>query len=105
MGYRLAITTCPDRDTAEDLAASLVADRLAACVSIIPGVTSVYAWKDEVHKDEEFVLLIKTRDDVYPALEEAIRQRHPYELPEIIAVPIEMGLQPYLTWIDDSVGP
>lgn len=104
MSYRLALTTCPDRETAEGLAASLVADRLAACVSIIPGVTSVYRWKGEVHKDEEFILLIKTRTEVYDALEEAIRERHPYELPEIIAIPIEMGLQPYLSWIDDSVG-
>lgn len=102
MTHRLVLTTCPDPATAESLASALVQDGLAACVNIVPSVQSFYRWKGELARDQECLLLIKTRSEVYPALEEAIRARHPYELPEVIAVPIEAGLAAYLAWIDSN---
>jgi periplasmic divalent cation tolerance protein len=89
--------------TAEDLAKRLVASRLAACVNILPGLTSVYEWKGAVERDSELLLLAKTTEARYPALEQALRRDHPYELPEIICVPIVAGLSGYLQWIEDGV--
>ncbi len=91
--------------TAEDLAKRLVSSRLAACVNILPGLTSVYEWKGEVERDSELLLLAKTTEARYPALEDALRQAHPYELPEIVCVPIVAGLSGYLEWIEVSVSP
>ncbi len=91
--------------TAEDLAKRLVSSRLAACVNILPGLTSVYEWKGEVERDSELLLLAKTTEARYPALENALRQAHPYELPEIVCVPIVAGLSGYLEWIEVSVAP
>ena len=100
MSHYLTITTCPDKESAESLAYILVENGLAACVNIIPGVTSVYEWQGEINKGQECILLIKTRADIYEDLESTIRSEHPYELPEIIAVPIEQGLSTYLSWLD-----
>lgn len=100
MNYRLVMTTCPDQATADRLADSLVQANLAACVSCLPGVQSVYRWKGEVMREQEFLLLIKTRADHYSALEQTIKNQHPYECPEIIAVPVVEGFKPYLDWID-----
>ena len=102
--YLLIYCTCPDQALAERLAEALVADRLAACVNIVPGINSVYRWQDEVQHDFELLLLIKTRSECYPALEARIRELHSYEVPEIIAVPIQRGSEAYLGWIDTSVG-
>jgi len=95
--------TCPDQATAEALAGELVTARLAACVNIGP-VTSVYSWQGQREQDAEVLLIIKTRQDRFPALEQRIRERHPYEVPEIIALPIVAGGADYLRWIDDNVG-
>ncbi len=100
MAYSLVITTCPDDHTADSLADFLVSEGLAACVTVLPGGRSVYEWQGQVARENEQVVLIKTRADRYPQLEAAILEKHPYELPEIIAVPIEAGLSPYLAWID-----
>jgi periplasmic divalent cation tolerance protein len=101
--HLVALCTCPDRDTALRIAEALVERRLAACVNVIPGVTSVYQWEGRCERGEEHLLLIKTGAALYPALEEAIRALHSYELPEVIAVPIDRGLPDYLAWIDRSV--
>ena len=77
----------------------LVDQRLAACVSLMPGVTSVYAWEGRRETAEELQLLIKTRAECYPALERKLLELHPYELPEIVAVPIEKGLTAYVEWV------
>ena len=90
--------------TAKELAKRLVAARLAACVNILPGLTSVYEWKGAAESDSELLLLAKTTEAGYPALEKALREAHPYELPEIICVPIVAGLSGYLKWIDQNVG-
>jgi len=95
--------TCPDRSIAEVIARQLIAKRLAACVSTLPGVTSTYIWEGSVETAEEVLLLAKSNKRNYPGLERAIVSMHPYELPEIIAVPVEQGLPEYLQWIDRCV--
>ncbi|MCU0936199.1 MAG: divalent-cation tolerance protein CutA [Gammaproteobacteria bacterium] len=105
LSYLLVLTTCPDEERARALAQGLVADGLCACVSVVPGVRSYYRWQGALESAEELQLLIKTRADRYPELETAIRNRHPYEVPEILAVPLHAGLAAYLAWIDDSVSP
>lgn len=96
----LVITSLPDRGTAESLAEKLITAGLAACVNISATVTSVYRWQEEVQRDNEVLLTIKTRTGRYAELQDAIVAAHPYELPEVIAVPITAGLPEYLAWID-----
>lgn len=98
----LIVTTLPDSASAEMLAAYLVDEKLAACVNILAPCRSVYRWQGGVESANEVPLLIKTTAAAYPALEAAIRARHPYELPEIIAVPIQRGLPAYLDWITSA---
>jgi periplasmic divalent cation tolerance protein len=100
MSTLLVLTNLPDRAAAERLAGALVEQRVAACVNILAPCKSVYRWKGAVQHDEEHPLLVKTTAERYPALEAAIRAAHPYELPEIIAVPVERGLPAYLAWVD-----
>lgn len=95
----LVFTNLPDRASAERLADLLLEQRLAACVNILAPCRSVYRWKGAVQHDEEHPMLIKTSAERYGALEQALREGHPYELPEIIAVPIEQGLPAYLDWV------
>ncbi|MBL8414685.1 MAG: divalent-cation tolerance protein CutA [Propionivibrio sp.] len=99
MNMLLVLTNLPDRATAEALATVLVEDRLAACVNILQPCRSVYRWQGAVETAEEVPLLIKTSEARYAALENAIRVRHPYETPEIIAVPVALGLPDYLAWV------
>lgn len=102
--YLVIYCTCPDREVAERIATTLVDERLAACVNIVPGITSVYRWEEQTQYDSELLLIIKTRHDGYSTLENRIRSLHPYEVPEIIALPLVGGIQEYLAWIDASVG-
>ena len=99
MSTLLVLTNLPDRAAAERLAQMLIEKRVAACVNILAPCRSVYRWKDAVQHDEEHPMLIKTTGEGYAALEAAIRAGHPYELPEIIAVPVERGLPAYLDWV------
>jgi periplasmic divalent cation tolerance protein len=98
----LVLTNLPDRASAEKLADGLIGARVAACVNILAPCRSVYRWKDAVQHDEEHPVLIKTTRERYAALESAIRAAHPYELPEIIGVPVVAGLAGYLGWIGDE---
>jgi periplasmic divalent cation tolerance protein len=100
----LILCTCPDQVTAERIAETLVGERLAACVNLVPGLTSVYRWEGQIQRDTELLLLIKTRAAVYPLLEARIRELHPYQTPEIIALPIQTGAAAYLDWIADNTG-
>ncbi|MCW8906943.1 MAG: divalent-cation tolerance protein CutA [Sedimenticola sp.] len=93
--------TCPDRSIAERIAGKLVEAHLAACVSIMAPVSSVYSWQGKIETEEECLLMIKTRQSRYPDLEQTLTSLHPYELPEIIAVPVVRGLPAYLHWIDE----
>jgi periplasmic divalent cation tolerance protein len=101
----LVLTNLPDRASAERLANALVSHQLAACVNILAPCRSVYRWKDAVQREEEHPMLIKTTTERYAQLEQALRAGHPYELPEIIAVPIERGLPAYLDWIAAETRP
>jgi periplasmic divalent cation tolerance protein len=95
----LVLTNLPNRAAAEKLADTLIEKKLAACVNILAPCRSVYRWKDAVQHDEEHPMLIKTTAERYGALEQAVRAGHPYELPEIIAMPIARGLPAYLDWV------
>lgn len=99
--HLLVLTTSPDRQTAEQLAGLLVDQSLAACVNILPPMQSIYRWKGKRQSGEECQLLIKTNRRQYKKLEACIGENHPYELPEIIAIPIEQGHPQYLQWIDE----
>jgi periplasmic divalent cation tolerance protein len=105
MSALLVLTNLPDRAAAERLADLVVANHLAACVNILAPCRSVYRWKGAVQHDEEHPMLIKTSRERYAALEQAMREAHPYELPEIIAVPIERGLPDYLDWVATETTP
>ena len=100
----MVLTNLPDRAAAESLADALIAGQLAACVNILAPCRSVYRWKGLVQHDEEHPMLIKTTEERYAELERAIRARHPYELPEIVAVRIERGLDAYLDWLAAETG-
>jgi periplasmic divalent cation tolerance protein len=97
--FVVVLTNLPDRDTALALARALVERRLAACVNLLGTCSSVYRWKGAVESADEVPVLIKTRLALYPQVEQAIRELHPYELPEIVAVRLEAGLPDYLQWI------
>lgn len=99
MDTLLVITNCPDEQSANAIALALVEAKLAACVNILPRVQSVYRWQGVVESASEIPLLIKSTVNNYPALEAAIRAHHPYDLPEIIALPITQGLPAYLNWV------
>lgn len=91
--------TVPNAASAETLARILVERKLAACVNIIPGVKSVYVWEDQMQTDSEEILLIKTKSNLFENLAEAIKQNHPYSVPEIIATPIVLGSESYLNFV------
>jgi len=99
----VVLSTVGTPEDAERIARALVERGLAACVNVVPGVTSFYRWKGKIEKDEERLLVIKTRAERLPALQEALVSLHPYEVPEAIALSIEAGHEPYLRWLDESV--
>ena len=99
----VVFTTAGDEEQANLLARELVSRRHAACVNIVGGVRSVYRWDGKICKDSEFLLVIKTVADEYPAIEETIRELHSYELPEILAFPIHQGERRFLDWLGASL--
>lgn len=105
MSIVLVLSTAPDAECAQKLARTLVEERLAACVSIIPMLQSVYRWQNRVEEAQELQLFIKTTEDAYPALQQRLLQLHPYELPEILIFKGAAGLPAYLHWVADSVAP
>lgn len=98
----VVLTNLPGRDAALKLAQALVARRLAACVNVLAPCASVYRWKGEVEMADETPVLIKTRAGRYAEVEATIRELHPYELPEIVAVTAVHGLAEYLQWVSDE---
>jgi len=103
MGALLVITNLPNRESAMQIAERLVEERLAACVNVLGECTSVYRWQGAVQREPEVPLFIKTLPEAYGRVEAAIRALHPYELPEIVAVPISAGLAGYLEWVAAEV--
>lgn len=95
--------TCPSFEVAESLSHLLMDKELAACVNIIPGITSIFTWEGKRESATEVLLFIKTTTNAYKELETALVEAHPYDCPEIIGVPIKHGLQGYLQWIENSV--
>jgi periplasmic divalent cation tolerance protein len=101
-GPLVALSTVATPEDAERIARELVERGLAACVNVVPGIVSVYRWKGNVERDEERLLVIKTRGERFEALREALVSLHPYEVPELIALRVEDGHPPYLDWIVSS---
>lgn len=101
-GPLLVLTTWPDAEGAQELARTLLRRRLAACINILPQMTSIYMWDGREASGEEHQLLIKTTAARFDAVQDAITAAHPYEVAELIAVPIVRGLPAYLQWIDES---
>lgn len=99
----LVLNTCPNSETARRIGTLLVEQGLAACVNVLPGMTSIYKWKGKIQADSEVLLVIKTMQNRYAELQSAVTELHPYELPELIALPVSDGLPPYLKWIADQV--
>ena len=98
--FIVVLTTLPDADSAERLASSLVEKKLAACVNIHGRMTSIYRWRGRIERGTEQQLVIKTTAARYAAVERQIKQEHPYELPEILALPVSDGLAEYIEWVD-----
>ncbi len=99
----VVITTCNSQEQGAQLARHLIEHRLAACVNILTGARSFYRWKGEIEQAEEVVLIIKSRQDVFEKLREAIVHLHSYEIPEVIALPVIDGSDAYLNWLDREI--
>ena len=98
----IVFCTCPDGATAEKLAGDLLENRLAACVNILPEIRSIYRWKGEAARDREVLMLIKTPERAYAALERWLQEHHPYDVPEVLAVPVQAGSPDYLAWVSEE---
>ncbi|NJO15580.1 MAG: divalent-cation tolerance protein CutA [Thioploca sp.] len=101
--YQLLLTTCPNMEVAQQLAKYLVTHHLAACINIVPNISSIYEWEDKIITDNEVLLFIKTRQDCYTTIQQTLLQQHPYQVPELIAFSIENGSPHYLSWLDQVV--
>jgi len=99
----VVLTTAPDREVAERLARSLVEERLVACANIVPGVASIYRWEGEVHHDSEVLLLLKSTEAATGALRDRIVELHPYDLPEVLSLPVPGATDPYAEWVRGEV--
>ncbi|MBI3463080.1 MAG: divalent-cation tolerance protein CutA [Planctomycetes bacterium] len=99
------ITTLGSRTDAQGLAHALIAKRAAACVQVLGPITSTYRWHGKIETAEEWLCIAKTTQQLYPEIEEAIRQAHPYELPEILALPVAAGSRDYLEWLTEQLRP
>jgi periplasmic divalent cation tolerance protein len=104
MSILIVHCSCADDGSADAMAKTLVEERLAACVSVLPGMRSTFRWQGETHTDSEVLMLIKTTRERYPALANRLLELHPYELPEIIAVDVSAAHAPYSAWVESAVG-
>lgn len=97
--FILVLTTVPEEKRAQEIAKALVGERLAACVTLSSACQSLYWWEDRIAEDREYILSIKTRASLYPRLEKKLEELHPYDVPEIVALPIQKGSKAYLDWL------
>jgi len=95
----VVLVTAPSLDKAAAIARALVEERLAACGNVLPGLRSIYRWEGNVQDDAEALLVLKTTRARFPALRDRILQLHPYQVPEVLALPVEAGSEPYLAWV------
>lgn len=100
---QVILCTCPSMATAKQIAYQLIEQRLAACVNIVPQIQSIYRWQDKIEESSEWLLIIKSQQQCYNTLQETIRQNHPYQVPEIIALAVQKGLPAYLEWINSEL--
>ena len=101
--YLIVFCTVPDKETALNISNHLVSEKKAACCNIIPAIDSVYFWENEIQKEEEQLLIMKTRADRFDSLQKRVMELHPYSVPEIIAIPIIHGNPEYLNWVNENV--
>lgn len=99
---RIALVTAPDGEAAERIVSSLVEERLVACGNIVPGLVSIYRWQGAIRRDAEVLIVLKTAQDAVPRLLKRVPQLHPYDVPEVLVLPIEAGHGPYLDWVVQS---
>ena len=102
-GFRLVLVTCPDAKTARRLAQAALRARLIACANLVPGIESLYRWQGKIEKGREVLMLIKTTAARLASLERLILEKHPYDTPEFLVLPINRGTQKYLTWLSECV--
>lgn len=102
---RVALITAPDRESAERLVRALLAERIIACGNIVPGLTSLYWWEGVVECSTEVQIIVKTTAAMVPHLLDRVPDLHPYEVPEVLVLPVDEGHGPYLSWVRESVGP
>ncbi|MAZ67068.1 MAG: divalent-cation tolerance protein CutA [Kangiellaceae bacterium] len=95
--------TCPSPDSATDLANTLVTEKLAACVNIVPAISSIYEWQGELCRDQEALLIIKTTQGKFNALEKRVTEQHPYDVPELIGFDVSNGHPPYINWLISTI--
>ena len=103
--FVVVLITVPDDEVAGRLAHTLVSEKLAACVNVLPSVRSVYAWEGKICNEGELLCLVKTRRELFPALRERVLALHPYQVPEIVALPLVEGSDMYLAWLRESTRP
>jgi len=101
--YIIVFITASNQREAKQIAQHLVEEKLAACVNVIPGITSIYRWKGKIERSQESLLVVKTKNSLWPDLVRQVRKEHSYNTPEIIALPIVKGWKPYLDWLDISI--
>ena len=99
----VVISTAPRAEDAEFMARELVERRLAACVNVLPPMTSIYRWRGDVERTEEVLMVVKTTEDRFEAVRDALVKGHPYDVPEVLALEVRAGHAPYLAWLDESV--
>jgi periplasmic divalent cation tolerance protein len=98
----LALSTFPDRETAQRIANQLVTEKFAACANILPAIESIYRWKEKIETGNETLVFFKVSEDRQPAFQQKLRSLHPYEVPEIIFLPISAGLPEYVSWVIEN---
>ncbi len=101
----VVLVTAPTAESAAEIARALVEEGLAACGNVVPAIRSIYRWAGEIHDDAEALLVLKTERRLVPALKERLPALHPYQVPELLVLPVEDGLAPYLAWVAASVSP
>ena len=103
MDYLIIYVTAPDEETAAGIARALVEEKLVACAGIVPGVRSIYRWKGAVEDQQEVLIMAKTGKELFERVEARVKEMHPYEVPEIVAVPLTCGSHEYLEWLAESI--